>query len=230
MHRDNFFGSGGRAFGRTSGRRACRRRRKKNAGVRGAAAPRPISVKGGVWGGEAPPAKIRGVWGAAPPSQNGKFFEKFFEFFFEKFWKLSPPSSIYLINFSQPVRAWLLVHAHHNEFHCVPTQVSGIQKWSLCSTGPRKSKTIYSNPGLVGIRRSRRNDRKKFEKFLYNSFVCSFARSKIFQILIRADTIELVQKLSNFESSSRFFGRLKIFDFRDAHYLLHALTVENCHY
>ena len=25
---------------------------------------------GGGWGGEAPPAKIRGVWGAAPPSQN----------------------------------------------------------------------------------------------------------------------------------------------------------------
>ena len=26
--------------------------------------------KGGVWGGFAPPAKNRGVWGAAPPSQN----------------------------------------------------------------------------------------------------------------------------------------------------------------
>ena len=27
---------------------------------------------GRVWGGFAPPAKIRGVWGAAPPSQNRK--------------------------------------------------------------------------------------------------------------------------------------------------------------
>ena len=26
------------------------------------------------------------------------------------------------------------------------------------------------------------------------------------------------------------FGRLKIFIFRDVHYLLHALTIENCHY
>ena len=25
------------------------------------------------------------------------------------------------------------------------------------------------------------------------------------------------------------FGRLKIFDFRDVHYLLHTLTIENCH-
>ena len=59
--------------------------KKKTRGVRGAAAPRPISVKGGVWGGEAPPAKIRGVWGAAPPSQNGKFFEKFSKFFSKNF-------------------------------------------------------------------------------------------------------------------------------------------------
>ena len=28
--------------------------------------------KGGVWGGFAPPAKNRGVWGAAPPSQKRK--------------------------------------------------------------------------------------------------------------------------------------------------------------
>ena len=37
---------------------------------------------GGVWGGFAPPAKIRGVWGAAPPSQNRK--KKTFFLFFEK--------------------------------------------------------------------------------------------------------------------------------------------------
>ena len=42
------------------------------------------------------------------------------------------------------------------------------------------------------------------------SFVRSLVRSKIFQILVRADAIDLVQKSSNFEPSSRFFGRLKI--------------------
>ena len=42
------------------------------------------------------------------------------------------------------------------------------------------------------------------------SFVRLLVRSKIFQILVRADAIDLVQKSSNFEPSSRFFGRLKI--------------------
>merc|ERR1711924_421091 len=42
------------------------------------------------------------------------------------------------------------------------------------------------------------------------SFVRSLVRSKIFQILVRADAIDLVQKSSNFEPSSRFFVRLKI--------------------
>ena len=50
---------------------------KKNAGGPGGGSPPAKPVKGGVWGGEAPSAKIRGVWGAAPPSQNRKFFEKF---------------------------------------------------------------------------------------------------------------------------------------------------------
>ena len=39
---------------------------------------------GGVWGGFAPPAKIRGVWGAAPPSQNRKISKKFKKVFREK--------------------------------------------------------------------------------------------------------------------------------------------------
>ena len=42
------------------------------------------------------------------------------------------------------------------------------------------------------------------------SFVRSLVRSKFFQILVRADAIDLVQKSSNFEPSSPFFGRLKI--------------------
>ena len=51
--------------------------------------------------------------------------------------------------------------------------------------GANYIKNDNSGPGFVGIRGSRRNDRKNFENFLYNSFVCSFARrSKIFQILI----------------------------------------------
>ena len=80
---------------RTSGRRACRqRRRKKNHLIKAApfgrldqmirtterrrqkktrrVRPPAKPVKGRVWGGEAPPAKIREVWGAAPPSQNQK--------------------------------------------------------------------------------------------------------------------------------------------------------------
>ena len=40
---------------------------------------------GGVWGGFAPPAKFRGVWGAAPPSQNRKIFEKFSKIFEKNF-------------------------------------------------------------------------------------------------------------------------------------------------
>ena len=48
---------------------------------------------------------------------------------------------------------------------------------------------------------------------LFRSFVRSLARSKIFQILVRVGAIDLVQKSSNFEPSSRFFGCLKIFDF-----------------
>ena len=48
---------------------------KKNAGGPGGGSPPAKPVKGGVWGGFAPPAKIWGVWGAAPPSQ--KYFENF---------------------------------------------------------------------------------------------------------------------------------------------------------
>ena len=65
-----------------------------------------------------------------------------------------------------------------------------------------------SNPGFGG-------PAENFEKFSQNfctnrSFVRLLVRSKIFQILVRADAIDLVQKSSNFEPSSRFFGRLKI--------------------
>ena len=47
---------------------------------------------------------------------------------------------------------------------------------------------------------------------LFGSFVRSLVRLKIFQKIVRADAIELVQKSSNFEPYSRFFGRLKIFE------------------
>ena len=70
----------GRSAGRSAGRPedvwaapVSSEAKKKTRGVRPPAKP----VKGGVWGGEAPPAKIRGVWGAAPPSQNRKIFENF---------------------------------------------------------------------------------------------------------------------------------------------------------
>ena len=54
---------------------------------------------------------------------------------------------------------------------------------------------------------------QKTNRFFFcavRSFVRLLVRSKKFQILVRADAIHLVQKSSNFEPSSRFFGRLKI--------------------
>ena len=65
-----------------------------------------------------------------------------------------------------------------------------------------------SNPGFGG---PAENFEKLSKNFCTNhSFVRLLVRSKIFQILVRADAIDLVQKSSNFEPSSRFFGRLKI--------------------
>ena len=69
--------SAGRPAGRPGGARVVRGEKKKNAGGPGGGSPPAKPVKGGVWGDEAPPAQIRGVWGAAPSSQN--FFENFFE-------------------------------------------------------------------------------------------------------------------------------------------------------
>ena len=63
---------------------------------------------------------------------------------------------------------------------------------------------------------------KNFEKFskifskkilknfrIFRKLFVRFVRSKIFPEIGRAETIRLVQKSSNFELSSRFFGRLK---------------------
>ena len=61
-------------------------------------------------------------------------------------------------------------------------------------------KNDNSGPGFVGIRGSRRNDRKNFENFLYNSFVCSFARS--------------FENFSNFSSRRRDRFGPKIVKFR----------------
>ena len=65
-----------------------------------------------------------------------------------------------------------------------------------------------SNRAFGSLRGSRRKFSKNF--CINRSFVRLLVRSKIFQILVRADAIDLVQKSSNFEPSSRFFGRLKI--------------------
>ena len=65
---------GGRPAGSPGGARVVRGE-KKNAGVRGAAAPR-LNPSRGDPGGAKPP-QLTGVWGAAPPSQNGKNFENF---------------------------------------------------------------------------------------------------------------------------------------------------------
>ena len=65
---------------------------------------------------------------------------------------------------------------------------------------------------------------------IFRELFVRFVRSKNFHETAWVAAIFLVRKSSKFEPSSRFFGRLKIFDFRDAHYLLHALTIENCDY
>ena len=57
-------------------------------------------------------------------------------------------------------------------------------------------------------------------------FVCLvrlFARlfvRKFFEKIVRADAINLVQKSSNFEPSSRFFDRLKIFGFLGSWFII----------
>ena len=65
---------------------------------------------------------------------------------------------------------------------------------------------------------------------IFRELFVRLVRSKIFHQTACVAAIFLVRFSSKFEPSSRFFGRLKIFDFRDAHYLLHALTIENCDY
>ena len=55
----------------------------------------------------------------------------------------------------------------------------------------------------------------------------SFRLFEIFHETAWVAAIYLVWISSKSEPSSRFFDRLKIFDFRDVHYLLHALTIEN---
>ena len=70
--------------GHPGGARVVRGGKKKTRGVRGAAAPRLNPSRGGVWGGEAPLSQNSGGPGAAPPSQNRKFFEKFSKNFEKK--------------------------------------------------------------------------------------------------------------------------------------------------
>ena len=65
--------------------------------------------------------------------------------------------------------------------------------------------------GLPAENEPKKNE-KKFDFFcIIRSFVRLLVRSNIFQILVRADAIDLLQKSSNFEPSSGFFGRLKVF-------------------
>ena len=123
----------------------------------------------------------------------------------------------------------------------IQIQASGvppkISKKNRKSSNGRKIARVARNLTIFGPNRSRRRE-LKFEKFpnerankqtnerlvqnffenfsknicTNRSFVRLLVRSKNFQILVRADAIDLVQKSSNFEPSSRFFGRLKILD------------------
>ena len=79
------------------------------------------------------------------------------------------------------------------------------------------SKTIIQigPSGVFGrLRGSRQKFSKNFRKIILQvvrfNFIRLLVRWKFFQILVRADAIDLVRKSSNFEPSSRFFGRLKI--------------------
>ena len=79
------------------------------------------------------------------------------------------------------------------------------------SYGPATSKTIIQvQASWVFVGPVETIEKKSKILCTVCSFVRSLVRSKIFQILVRADAIDLVQKSSNFEPSSRFFGRLKI--------------------
>ena len=71
---------------------------------------------------------------------------------------------------------------------------------------PQKEKLKKKNDFIYFCRK--KNFRKK--KCINRSFDRLLVRSKFFKNLVRADAIDLVQKSSNFEPSSRFFGRLKI--------------------
>ena len=63
----------------------------------------------------------------------------------------------------------------------------------------------------IRLHRSK-NFRKKFRKFceVFRKLFDCFVISIFFSEIGRAETIHLVRKSSNFEPSSRFFGRLKI--------------------
>ena len=71
--------SAGRPGGRPSSARVVSGAEKKIIWSR-----RPCLAASIKCGDKAPPAKNRGVWGAAPPSQNRKFFEKFSKNFQKK--------------------------------------------------------------------------------------------------------------------------------------------------
>ena len=85
-----------------------------------------------------------------------------------------------------------------------------VPSWELSPHCPRLNGTLYDlyNQDLVKI------FRKVFRNFFRIFFDCfeNFSYVSFFQIfpeIGRAETIRLVQKSSNFELSSRFFGRLK---------------------
>ena len=65
---------------------------------------------------------------------------------------------------------------------------------------------------------------------LFLSFVCSFVRSKNFQVLVHVVAIDLVQKSSKSEPSSRIFRHLEMFDFWSRQQVLVSTGIGRRHY
>ena len=69
---------------------------------------------------------------------------------------------------------------------------------------------VYNDASLISAKNFPKNFSNFFLNFrIFRKLFVRFVRSMFFPEIGRAETIRLVQKSSNFELSSRFFGRLK---------------------
>ena len=138
-----------------------------------------------VWGGFAPPAQNWGFWGAAPPSQ--KYFEK------TRKWK-NPK-----MNVIGPLRYWKRILG------------SGTTCWR---SPPQTAHWNYLTKAGSVISATKNHTKKFFENVFENfsNFLKTFCSFHSFEKCSRNGSRRddsFGPKSSNFELSSRFFGRLK---------------------